>query len=168
MNIRELNKIIKFDFYSMFLQIDIISTMIDFKFIFVIDATTFFYQFRVQSKDRHKLIVVSHREQKYFSVVFMSFKNSLTYAQRQIDRIFRDLKYCKIFIDNITVFFVTLKEHINHLFAIFQRLLDHNIRLNSDKNFLNFSSVVLLDQHVNNLELHAAKDKICKNATLCE
>jgi cleavage and polyadenylation specificity factor subunit 1 len=152
---------VKANSYSMSLQIDIISTVIDSKFIFVINAAVFFYQFRVQKKNRHKLIVVSHREQKYFSMISMNFKNLSAYAQRRIDIILRDLKNCcRAFIDDITIFSSTLEKHIKHLSMIFQRLLDYDIRLNSCKTFLNFSSVALFDQHVDEFELHAVKNKI--------
>jgi hypothetical protein len=145
-DIRELNKIVEFDFYSMFLQIDIISAIVDFKFIFVVDVAVFFYQFRIRIIDKHKLIVVFHREQEYFFVTFMSFRNSSTYAQRRINMILNDLKHCcKAFIDDIIVFFATFEPHIEHLSLIFQRLLDYDIRLNSCKTFLRFSSIVLLD-----------------------
>jgi hypothetical protein len=160
-DIRDLNKIVEFDFYSIFLQVDIIFVVTNSRFISIIDATAFFYQFRVRSEDRHKLIVMSHREQKYFFVAFMSFKNSSAYAQRRIDIILRDLKYCcRTFIDDITIFFSTLENHLKHLSVIFQRLLDYDIKLNSCKTFLSFSSIVLLDQHVDELDLHAIKDKI--------
>ncbi len=160
-DIRELNKIVKSDSYSMFLQIDIISTIADFKYIFVIDITIFFYQFRVRITDKHKLIVVSHREQKYFFVTFMNFKNSSTYAQRRINMILRDLKHCcKVFIDDIIIFSATLEKHVKHLSLIFQRLFDYDIKLNSCKTFLNFSSIALLEQHVDEFDLHAIKNKV--------
>jgi hypothetical protein len=160
-NIRDLNKIVKFDFYSMLLQADIIFVVTNSKFISIIDAVAFFYQFRVRLKDRHKLTVMSYREQKYFFVVFMSFKNSSVYAQRRINIILRDLKYCcRAFIDDITIFSSTFEKHFKHLSVIFQRLLDYDIKLNSCKTFLNFSSIVLLEQHVDELDLHAIKDKI--------
>jgi hypothetical protein len=43
---------------------------------------------------------------------------------------------------------------------MFQRLFNHDIKLNSCKAFLNFSSIALLDQHVNDFELHVVKNKI--------
>ncbi len=160
-NIRELNKIVKSDSYSMLLQIDIISTITECKFIFVVDAAASFYQFRVQKKNRHKLIVVSHREQKYFSMTSMNFKNSSAYAQRRIDIILRDIKqFCRAFIDDIIIFSNILKKHVEHLFTMFQRLFDHDIKLNSCKTFLSFSSVVLLEQHFDEFDLYAVKDKI--------
>ncbi len=161
MNIKELNKIIEFDFYSMSLQIDIISAVTKAKFISIIDVAAFFYQFRVRISDRHKLTIMSHREQKYFSIAFMSFKNSSAYAQRRINIILQDLKHCcRAFIDDITIFSSTFEKHIKHLSVIFQRLLDYDIRLNSCKAFLNFSSIALLEQHVDEFDLHAIKNKI--------
>ncbi len=160
-DIRDFNKIVEFDSYSMFLQVDIIFVVTNSRFISIIDAAAFFYQFRVRSEDRHKLTVMSHREQEYFFVAFMNFKNSSAYAQRRIDIILRDLKYCcRAFIDDITIFSSTLEKHLRHLSVIFQRLLDYDIRLNSCKTFLSFSSIALLEQHVDDLDLHAIKDKI--------
>ncbi len=160
-NIRRLNKIVEFDSYFMSLQVDIISTVADFKFISIVNAAAFFYQFRIRTKNKHKLIVVSHREQKYFSVTSMSFKNSSIYAQRRIDIILRDMKnFCSAFIDDITIFSITLEKHLMHLISMFQRLLEYDIKLNSAKIFLNFLSIALLDQHVDEFEFHAVKDKI--------
>jgi hypothetical protein len=160
-DIRDLNKIVKFDFYSMFLQIDIIFVVTKSRFISIIDAAVFFYQFWVRSENRHKLIVMSHRKQKYFFVAFMNFKNSFIYAQRWINIILRNLKYCcKAFINDITIFSLTLEKHLRHLSVIFQRLLDYDIKLNSCKTFLSFSSIALFEQLVDELDLHAVKDKI--------
>jgi hypothetical protein len=160
-DIRDLNKITETDSYSMPLQVDIISIVAECKFIFVIDAVAFFYQFRVREKNRHKLTVVSHREQEYFFVAFMSFKNSSAYAQRRIDIILRDIKhFCRAFIDDIIIFSSILNEHLKHLSRVFHRLLEHGIKLNSCKAFLDFSSVALLEQHVDGFRLHVVKDKI--------
>jgi hypothetical protein len=160
-NIRELNKIVKSNSYSMFLQIDIIWTVAECKFIFVINATTFFYQFRVRKKDKHKLTIVFHREQKYFSIALMRFKNSFAYAQKRIDIILRNIKkFCQAFINDIIILFNILKKQIEHFSKMFQRLLEHDIKLNSCKAFLSFLSVVLLEQHVDDFELHAVKNKI--------
>jgi hypothetical protein len=56
-DIRGLNQIVESDFYSMSLQADIIGAVSGAKYISAIDATAFFYQFRVRSIDRHKLTV---------------------------------------------------------------------------------------------------------------
>jgi hypothetical protein len=61
-DVRDLNKIVEFDSYSMSLQTNIISVVADFKYISMIDAAAFFYQFRVKTIDRHKFTIISHRE----------------------------------------------------------------------------------------------------------
>jgi hypothetical protein len=68
--------------------------------------------------------------------------------------------FYRAFIDDIIIFFATFEEHINHLFLIFQRLLEYDIKLNSSKAFLNFSFVALLDQHVDDFDYHTTKNKI--------
>ena len=79
-NIRDLNAIIVSDAYFLFLQSDIIVVVRDCFYIFLIDASAFFYQWRVHSDDRHKFIVVTHREQKFFNVAVMKYKNSSAYV----------------------------------------------------------------------------------------
>ncbi len=65
-NIRNLNVITLFDVYFLSLQSNIISTIKRCNYLFVIDCASFFYQWRIHSKNRHKLIVVFHRDQKTF------------------------------------------------------------------------------------------------------
>ena len=60
-NIRDLNKITKSNFYPLSLQLDITFAIIEFLYISTIDDNDYFHQFLVRYKDRHKLIVVSHR-----------------------------------------------------------------------------------------------------------
>lgn len=91
----------------------------------------------------------------------MNFKNSSAYAQRRIDIILRKFRhFCRAFIDDIIVFSDTLKQHLQHLLAIFEILHCIKIKLNSMKSFLGFSSVVLLWQHVDDFELSAFKNKV--------
>ena len=129
-NIRELNKITQTDSYSMSLQTNITSAVTECDFISVFDAAVFFYQWNVRVENKHKLIVVFHREQKQFNVVVMSFKESSTYVQRQIDVILRNHKnYSKAFINDIVVYSKTLNDHIKHLKSIFELLQSLNIFL---------------------------------------
>ena len=160
-NIRELNKITQTDSYSMSLQTNITSAVTKCDFISVFDAAVFFYQWNVRVENRHKLIVVFHREQKQFNVVVMSFKESSTYVQRQIDVILRNHKnYSKAFINDIVVYSKTLNDHIKHLKSIFELLQSLNIFLSSIKSFLKYSSVQLLEQKVNAFELTTTTEKI--------
>lgn len=61
-DIRNLNKIIVLDDYSMPLQSNITSLINDCFYINVINGASYFHQWRVKIVDRHKFIVISHRD----------------------------------------------------------------------------------------------------------
>jgi hypothetical protein len=73
-NIRDLNAIILFDAYSLSLQSDVISAVKECEYLSIIDCVSFFYQWRVHSSNRHKLTVISHRDQKIFQIAMMRYK----------------------------------------------------------------------------------------------
>ena len=160
-DIREFNRLLKFDAYLISLQDDIITLIRDCAYIIVVDATSFFYQWRVHSNDKHKLIVVTHREQETFYVFVMSCKNSSIYVQRQIDRIFRSLRHCvRVYVDDVVIFFKTLEKHVSHLRAIFDLFVKLNIFIKSNKTFFDYSNVQLLDQHVDFFDLSIVENKL--------
>jgi len=78
----------------------------------VVDYASFFYQWRVNPNDWHKLMVVSHRGQESFNVAVIGFKNSPSYVQRQNDRLLRPFPFSKAFINDVVVRSKTLKEHV--------------------------------------------------------
>ena len=79
-DIRELNKIADTNFYSLSLQSEIISLLLEYIYLFTIDVVGWFYQFLVTRNDRYKLIVVSHRGQKESAVALMKYKESPLYV----------------------------------------------------------------------------------------
>ena len=116
MNIRDFNKIIQFDVYSIQLQFDLISIVIDCVYISIFDYINFFHQWFVKLTNRHKLTIVSHKENEQWNVAIMSFRNSLVYVQRQINRIFREFRFfVKIYVNDIVIFNHNLEKHLRHL-----------------------------------------------------
>lgn len=161
MNIRDLNVVIQFNAYFVFLQFDILMTVSECEFISVIKCFEFFYQWRVHLNDRHKLIVITHRNQKSFIVVVMSYKNSSAYVQKQIDKIFKDHRhFAKAYVNDIIIFFKILDDHLTHLQKVFDVLVFNNISINFHKTFLNFVSVNFFEQHVTFLKLSTDEQKL--------
>ena len=160
-DIRGFNKIVIIDSYFMSLQSDIISAVVDCKYISVFDVVGFFYQWLVRIADRHKLIVVSHRGQKQFNVAVMSFKNSSIYVQRKIDVILRVYReFAKAYVDDIVVFSHTLKKHLAHLHIIFQLMNSFGISLSSKKSFLDYFTIALLNQKIDVFGLIIVVEKL--------
>ena len=81
-DICDLNVIIQSNVYSLSLQSNIIQLMTEYDYIIIIDATFFFYQWKIHFNDKHKLTIIFYRDQESFNVVIMNYKNSLTYVQR--------------------------------------------------------------------------------------
>ena len=71
-DIKNLNKITKFDAYSMLLQSNIISAMQDCKFISIMDCATFFHQWKVVNEDKHKFTMITHRGSEQWNVAVMN------------------------------------------------------------------------------------------------
>ena len=61
-DIRDFNVITQSNVYFLLLQNDIFTLMRNCQYIFVIDCFVFFYQWRIHFIDRHKLIVINHRD----------------------------------------------------------------------------------------------------------
>jgi len=78
-----------------------------------------------------------------------------------IDRILQQQRlYIKIYINDIVIFFNTLKEHLNHLHNIFNILNKMKICLLLKKFYLAYLSVQLLSQQINALSLATLEDKL--------
>jgi hypothetical protein len=112
-DIQTVNHLAQLDAYPILLQSDIITAVAGYGYISVIDCASFFYHWRVAPEDRHKLTVVSHRGQEQFNVAVIGFKNSVSYVQRQINRILRPVRhFARAYIDDVVVFSKTLEEHL--------------------------------------------------------
>jgi len=130
-------------------------------FITIINCFAFFYQWRIHFTNRHKLTIVSYREQKFFNIVVIRYKNSFVYIQKQIDRLFRVYRaFARVYVDNIVIFFKFLKKHILHLRQIFDILAINNISIKSKKVFLEYFTVRLLDQKIDSLDLFIFEKKL--------
>ena len=160
-NIRELNDIIENDNYSLFFQSDIIAKITESSYIFIIDVVDWFHQFNVRRKNRHKFTIVTHRDQEKFNVILMNYKNSSSYVQRQTNKLLRFYKhFAKIYVNDIIIHSQILKKHIVHLQILFQMFRVKRISLTIDKSFLFYSSITLLNQKVNNLDMFISIEKI--------
>lgn len=87
MDIRKLNHLVLPDSYPLPLQSEIITNVQGYTNLAVLDAASFFYQWRLHSDHRFMFTVVTHCGQETFQVPIMSYINSVTYVQQEIDNI---------------------------------------------------------------------------------
>jgi hypothetical protein len=156
-----------FNAYSMSAQTNIIAAIKRCLYIFVVNALRYFYQWAIKFNNRHKLTIISHKKQKQFNVCVMNFKIFSFYVQRQTDLMLKNLRdFAKAYMNDIMIFFKILNDHFMHLRAVFERLWHYNVALNLKKIFLDYSSIVLLEQIVNASHLITAKEKLATIANL--
>ena len=111
--------------------------------------------------------MTSHRGQESFKVLIMSYRNSFVYIQKMINKIFRSYRhFCRAYVDNIVIFFTSLKKHLSHLRFIFSTFEKMNIHLLLRKSFFDYSFVQLLNQKIDALKLITTKKKLIVIANL--
>ena len=112
-DIRDLNKIIESNNYSMQLQFDITLIVQNCLYIIIVNCSEFFHQWRVRVNDRSKLIMISYRDNEHFNVIVMNFRNSSIYVQRKIDQLLRKYRvFAKIYVNDVIIFNKILKKHV--------------------------------------------------------
>lgn len=88
-DIGKLNNLVQLDFYLLLFQLEIIANVKRCTNLAVLDAISFFYQWRLHSNYCCIFIVITHRSQKAFQVPIMGYINSVVYVQCKRDHIFR-------------------------------------------------------------------------------
>ena len=105
--------------------------------------------------------MINHRGQKKSNVVFMNYKDSSSYIQRQIDVMFRSFKdFIKVYVDNIIIYSRILIEHVIYSNKIFDLFRDKRVSLAFIKFYLKYSSIILLNQKMNLLNMFISAKKI--------
>ena len=158
-DIRGLNRLLVPDAYCVPLQSDIIRNLIGCKRISLLDAMSFFYQWRVHPDDRHMLTIVSHRGQETFNVPVMGCMNSIAYVQRKIDMILRGIN-AQAYIDDIVSGAQSFDEYIRDLRRLFTILVKFNVSISPTKTYLGYPDISLLGQKVNSFGLVTAEEKL--------
>ena len=130
-------------------------------YISLMNIVFFFHQWLIKLTNRHKLIVVTHKNNEQWNVTIMKYRNSSIYVQRQIDIILR--KYChfvRVYVNDIVIFFNTLKKYLEHLTFIFALFKKYNIVIKTFKICLDYFIIALLNQRVNNFDLFIVENKL--------
>ena len=167
-DIRDFNKIIQFDVYFMQLQFDLIFVVVEYTYINIFDCTSFFHQWLIKIANRHKLIVVTHKDSEQWNVTIMKFRNNSIYVQKKIDNIFRAYRaFVRVYVNDIVMFNHSLKKHLRHFNQIFSLFVKLNITLKFFKTYLRYSIISLLKQKIDRFDLSIAQKKLIVILKLC-
>src|SRR5947207_13471643 len=105
-------------------------------------------------KNHEKFTIISHHDFKTVSIVLMNYQESYLYAQHMMNMIFRFHKFfiC-CYIDDIVIFLKILKNHFKHLNIIFNLFDKMRIIFKKVKTHLDYSSIILLNQQVDDFDM---------------
>lgn len=157
-DIRKLNDLVLPDSYPLFLQSEIIANVQRYTNLAVLDAASFFYQWRLYPDQRFMFTVITHRSQETFQVPIIGYINSVVYVQREIDNILRAVRaWARAYIDNIVCGAKSLSDLLDKLRTLFEIFLAYNISISPTKSYLNYPDVVLLGHRVDSLGLTTSK-----------
>lgn len=149
------------DSYPLPLQSEIIANVQGCTNLAVLDAASFFYQWRLYPDHRFMFVVVTHRGQVTFQVPIMGYINSVAYVQREIDNILREVRaWARAYIDDIICGAKLLPDLLNKFQVLFEIFLRYNISIKLTKSFLNYPDVGLFGQKVNSLGLTTSDEKL--------
>ena len=112
-------------------------------------------------KDCKKFIIVSHCDLKTVNVALMSYQEFSSYAQHMMNMILCSHKFFVCYyIDDIVIFSKILENHFQHLNMIFNLFNRLEIILKRIKTHLDYLSIILLDQQVDDFDMITSKKQI--------
>ena len=83
----------------------------------------------------------------------MKYRNFQIYVQKQIDKLLYEYKhFVKTYVDNVIIFFQSLKKHFRHLNQIFDLFAKINVMFKSFKIYFEYFLMFLLNQKIDNFD----------------
>ena len=160
-DIRRLNELVLPNSYPLPLQSETIANVQGCTNLAVLNAASFFYQWRLHPNHRFMFSVISDRGQETFQVPIMGYINSVAYVQREIDNILRSVRFWAwAYIDNIICKARSPPDLLEKLQTLFEIFPKYNISISPTKSYLNYPDLALLGQRVNSLGLTTLEQKL--------
>ena len=160
-DLRVLNVVVVLDVYPLLDQDDIINDINGKQLFTTFDALRFFFQLLVTEEHKDYIVVISPRRLERSNVVLIGFKNSLAFAQRYMDRLFRLYKhFIRAYIDDISIFSNNKKEYIEHVTTVLDILDKVRVYILAKKSFASYLAVRLLGYVVDGEGITKTDDRI--------
>lgn len=125
-----------------------------------VDCAKAFTQIPVAPEDVPKTAIITPFGLFEFPFMGFGLRNAAQTWQRFIDEVLRELPFCFAYLDDILVFSKDKDEHRGHLRALFQRLTDYGVIINSAKCVFGVSEVTFLGYTVSTAGCRPLKDKV--------
>ena len=105
-------------------------------------------------KDHEKFTIINYCDYEIINIALMNYQESFLYVQCMMNMIFKSHKFfTHCYIDDIVIFSKTLKNHLKHLNTVFSLFDKMRIIFKEVKTHLNYSSIILLNQQVDDFDM---------------
>jgi hypothetical protein len=95
------------------------------------------------------------------NIAIIKYKDSPPYIQRIMDIILRShLQFALYYVDDIIIFFQIFEKYIEYLDTIFELFNRIGIIFKNSKIYFDYSSIILLGQRINDLNIIYAENRI--------
>jgi len=132
---RKLNQVTERDEYPLPLINDIFDTMTGAQWFTTLDCMSGYWQMKVADEDQSKTAYITEDGLYEFTVMPFGLSNAPASFQRMMDRVFKDYKgkFVSVYLDDITIYSKTFKDHLQHLQLVFNRLREVDLKLGEEK-----------------------------------
>ncbi len=113
-----------------------------------IDIKDSYFRFRVRPEDRNWISFKWNRVHYRFKCAPFGIKSMTAQFQRVMEKIFGDLNFVAVYVDDIVVFSENREEHIEHVKTVMNRLNKWNIPIRLDKSRFGQKMVYLLGYQI--------------------
>ena len=132
------------------------------RFYSSIDATQGFFNVPLRKADREKVAFCANDRMWHFKRMPQGFCNSSAVFCRLMSMVLKDLKWISCYLDDVTITGGNdVRDHLENVRAVFQRLREANIKIRADKTKLCRNSTVFLGFKISQegLEINPSKAK---------
>ena len=149
----KLNEIAISDEFPLPKQEDILQAIKGSQWLSTLDALAGFTQVEVQPKEREKLAFRTHRGLWQFVRMPFGYKNGPSIFQRIMQNVLAPFSwiFALVYIDDIVIFSLTLKDHISHLDQVFKAIEGSGVTLSVTKCHFRYQSLLLLGHKASQL-----------------
>lgn len=137
--------------------------LIDFKQAKVfstIDLSMGYYQIKMEEKSKKFTSFIINNQQYEFNRLPFGLKNAPMTFQMSMNKIFANLRFVKIYLDDIIIFSKSIEEHEKHLETVFKIIKENNISVNFDKSEFCKGKITFLGNEISQKGITPAQERI--------